>query len=121
MDEQKPEEVKPQVISTQIPEDKASGLAITSMVLGIVSIVCTWVIGLNFALGIAALITGIIELKKIGAAESSQKGRGMALAGVICGSLAILGAIIYVIVIAITAVSASAWLPFFLNNIDIPY
>ena len=121
MEENKPQEVQPQVVSTQAPEDKASGLAITSMVLGIVSIVCSWVIGLNFALGIAALVTGIIEFKKIGAGESSAKGKGMALTGIILGSLAILGAVIYVIVIAITAVSASSWLPFFFNNLDIAY
>ncbi len=65
MNDQKPEEVKAEVVG--VPEDKPSGLAITALVLGIVGVVCSWVIVLNFALGIAALIIGIIEFKKIGA------------------------------------------------------
>ena len=94
-EEQKPEEIQPQVISAPAPEERASGLAITAMVLGILAIVCSWVIGLNFALGIAALVIGIIEFKKINEKQSSEKGKGMALAGIILGAIGIFGAIIY--------------------------
>jgi hypothetical protein len=121
MEEQKTEEVQPQVIGAPAPEDKASGLAITAMVIGIVAIVCSWVIGLNFALGIAALVIGIIEFKKINDKQSSEKGKGMALTGIILGSLAILGSIIYVIVIAVTAVSIFSWLPSFAESFGINY
>jgi len=109
MNDQTPEEVKAEVVGA--PEDKASGLAITAMVLGIVGVVCSWLPGLNFALGIAALVIGIIEFKKIGAGKSSPKGRGMALAGIILGSIAIFAGIIYVIVISISAASFFTWMP----------
>jgi len=109
MNDQNPEEVKAEVVG--VPEDKASGLAITALVLGIVGVVCSWVIVLNFALGIAALVIGIIEFKKIGAGTSSPKGKGMALAGIILGAVAIFAAIIYVIVISVMAVGAFNWLP----------
>ena len=109
MNDQTPEEVKAEVGG--VPVDKPSGLAITALVLGIVGVVCSWVIVLNFALGIAALIIGIIEFKKISAGTSSPKGRGMALAGIILGSVAIFAAIIYVIVISVTAASFFSWLP----------
>lgn len=116
MNDQKPEEVKVEVIGA--PEDKPGGLAITSMVLGIAGVVCSWVIVLNFALGLAALITGIIEFKKISAGTSSMKGRGMAIAGIVLGSVTIFASIIYVIVIAVTAVSAYTWMPFWTDTIQ---
>lgn len=118
MEEQKTEEVQPQVINAPVPEDKASGLAITSMILGIAAIVCSWIIGLNFALGVAALVTGIIELKKINSGQSNPKGKGMALTGIILGALAIVAAIIYVIVIAVTVTTAAGWLPIFMQNLQ---
>ncbi len=44
-----PEEVRPQVIGApQQPEEKASGMAISSMVVGIVGILCSWVIVFSF-------------------------------------------------------------------------
>ena len=109
MNDQNPEEVKAEVVG--VPEDKASGLAITALVLGIVGAVCFWVPGLNFALGLAALIIGIIEFKKIGAGTSSPKGRGMALAEIILGAVAIFVAIIYVIALSVMAVGAFSWFP----------
>src|SRR3990172_423287 len=109
MNDQKPEEVKAEVVGA--PEDKASGLAITALVLGIVGVVCSWIIVLNFALGIAALVIGIIEFKKISAGTSSPKGRGMALAGIILGVVAIFAAIIYIIVISVTAASLFTLMP----------
>ena len=109
MNDQNQEEVKAEVIG--VPEDKPSGLAITALVLGIVGVVCFLFPGLNFALGIAALIIGIIEFKKISAGTSSPKGRGMALAGIILGSVAIFAAIIDVIVISVLSVGFFSWLP----------
>ncbi len=101
-----PEEVKPEVIgAAQPPEDRASGMAISAMVVGIVGILCSWVIVFNFALGVTALVLGIVELKRIKDGAANKKGNGMALTGVILGSLVILGALVYVIVMAVLAVS----------------
>ncbi len=66
-------------------KDKPSGLAITSLVLGILSFCCC---GL-FA-GIPALIVGWIENNNIKAGKSSEKGKWMALVGIILGLLSIL-------------------------------
>ena len=80
---QQPEETPvytPEVID---PEAKkfGKGFAIASMCCGIVSIVlcCAWYLALPAA--IAALVLCILNLTKHGA------GRGMALAGVICGGV----------------------------------
>jgi hypothetical protein len=102
---QPPEEVRPQVIGTNQPlEERAHGMAIAAMVVGIAGILCSWVIVFSFPLGVAALVLGIIEFKRIKDGASSEKGRGMAITGIILGSLTIFGVIIYIIVIALTAV-----------------
>ena len=121
MDEQKPEEIQPQVISAPVPEDRASGLAIAAMIVGIVGIVCAWIIGLNFALGLTALILGIIEYKKIQEKQSSIRGKGMALTGIILGSLTLFGALIYVVVAIVSAVSFTSWLPSIMNEFSSYY
>lgn len=64
---------------------QSKGFAITSMILGILSILCCcWfgVIGIIFSL--AALVFGIITL------ATHKGGKGMAIAGIICGGLALL-------------------------------
>ena len=59
---------------------QTSGLAIASMVLGIVSFVFVGII-----LGPLAIIFGSIAIKKIDKHPHELSGRGMALAGIICG------------------------------------
>lgn len=77
------------------PEEpkKASGLAIASMVCGIVSIVicCVWYLAAPLA--IAAIVLGIINnVKKLG-------GKGMAVAGIITGTCGLLLVIALCVVI----------------------
>lgn len=64
-----------------INNQKTSGLSIASMVLGIVSIVtwCAWFISIPCS--ILALIFGIIGVKK--------PGKGMAITGIVTGSIAL--------------------------------
>jgi len=45
----------------------------------------------------------------------------MALTGIILGAIGIFGAIIYVIVIAVTAVSLFSWLPSFADSLNLYY
>lgn len=58
------------------PATKTSGLAITSLVLGILSILFT------VFTGIAAIILGIVALSKIGKSAGHLKGKGLAITGI---------------------------------------
>ncbi len=77
--------------------EPSKGLAIASLVCGIVSIVfcCTsWIGGL---VGIAGLITGILAKSK------RQGGSGMSTAGIICSVIGILLSIIMLVFIGLAA------------------
>ncbi len=71
------------------PQGPSKALAIVSLVLGILSIVCCWCGGFSgLLMSIPAVVCGAIALaKKMG-------GKGMAIAGVICGGIAIILSII---------------------------
>jgi predicted Zn finger-like uncharacterized protein len=69
-----------------------SGLAITSMILGIFSILLACCCGLfSLPISIAALITGGLGMK-------NEEGRGMAITGVVLGVISIIIAVINVII-----------------------
>lgn len=83
------------------PQPEEKGLAIASMVLGIVGIVFAWIPGVNWLAlpaAIVGLILGIVALRK-------GQPRGMALTGIILGAIAVLFAIV-AIVLAIWALMA---------------
>ena len=75
---------------------KGNGFAIASLVLGILAILCCIIDVLSMILGIAAIVFGIIALAK-------KQSKGMAIAGIICGAL---GFIIAIILIAAAAAMA---------------
>jgi hypothetical protein len=113
-----PEEVRPQVIGTLQPsEEKAGGMAISAMVVGIVGILCSWAIVFSLPLGITALVLGIIEFRRIKDGAASEKGRGMAITGIILGSLTLCAVLTYIVVIAFTAVSFATGMSAFLPTI----
>jgi hypothetical protein len=113
-----PEEVRPQVIGApQPPEERASGMAISAMVVGIVGILCSWAIVFSLPLGITALVLGIIEFRRIKDGAANEKGRGMALTGIILGSLTLCAVLTYIVVIAFTAVSFATGMSAFLPSI----
>lgn len=69
----------------------SNGLAIASLVTGILALLLSWIPGINlFAalLAIAALITGFMGLKN--AKRPGVGGKGMAITGLVTGVLAIL-------------------------------
>ena len=73
-----------------------NGLAIASMVMGILAVVfCCCFFYFSIPLGIGSLVTGIIVLRK------QNPGKGMAIAGIVTGSVAIVLAIILIIFVAI--------------------
>lgn len=65
-----------------------SGLAIASMVLGILSVVCCCLSFITVILGIAAVVCGVISIVK------GYNGKGMAIAGIVTGGLGLLIGII---------------------------
>jgi len=75
-----------------------NALAITSLVLGIVTLVlafCCWPLGA--ITGIAALITGFLGLRK--ADELAGEGKPLAIAGMVMGGLGLLAAVAFVVFI----------------------
>lgn len=73
---------------------KTSGLAITSLILGIVSIPLVFVC-LGFLTALLAIIFGIIGLVVINGSNGMLKGKGMAITGIITSILAAIGYIIF--------------------------
>lgn len=84
------------------------GLSIGSMVCGIVGVVFFWTGWFGFPAGIVGLILGIVALAKSKGAK--YEGRGMAIAGVVCGGVATLLSLIFIIlaIIAIAAIGGAA-------------
>ena len=101
------EDVKAEVVGS---EERPGPMAVTALVCGILSLLCHCipVAGsfIGFALSIAAIVLGIIETKKIGKGESSEKGKAMAMVGIILGALGIVFGIILAIVIAVVGLNA---------------
>jgi hypothetical protein len=81
----------------------SNGMAIASMVLGIIAIptTCTW--GLGIIVGILAIVFGFIARSQLRRNETNTaSGRGMALAGIICGFVPIAVVIIALLCILVT-------------------
>lgn len=100
----KAEEVKAEVVGS---EDRPGPMAIVALICGILSVLCHCVpvagSFIGFALSVAAIVLGILEMRKIGRGESSEKGKGMAIAGIILGAVGIVFGIIWIVIIAVGA------------------
>src|SRR4051794_41104721 len=68
---------------------KTSGKAIASLVTGILSLpgICCWPLGL--VLAIVGIVFGVLSRREIETSPGTLKGAGLALAGMICGAVAI--------------------------------
>jgi hypothetical protein len=71
----------------QIPVAKTNGMAIASMVLGICGILFCFCYGFGLLPGAVGAILGHVSMKQI--KDRGEQGRGMALAGVITGWVAV--------------------------------
>jgi hypothetical protein len=69
---------------------KFHALAITSMILGILSIpsCCCWFLGAPMS--VAGLVLGIVAMSKIRGNPQMYKGGGMAIAGIACSAVGII-------------------------------
>lgn len=84
------------------PTSGSNGLAITSLVVSILSFFLAFV-AFGALGGILAVVLGVIALKQIKAANGAQGGRGMAIAGIIVGAVSIvIGAIVFVLIAFVT-------------------
>jgi hypothetical protein len=88
------------------PATKTNSLSVVSLITGIVGFIsmCLGVIpflgwvcyGISGLAAIAALITGFIGINKMKA--SGEKGRGMAITGIVFGALGLLGVCVMIII-----------------------
>ena len=78
-------------IQQQNNNNESKGMAIASMVLGILGLVFWCVPILNLILAVLALIFGIVVMHK------KSAGKGMRIAGFVCGILGTLWGIYYII------------------------
>ena len=85
-------------------ETKTNGLAVTSLVLGILALITYYG---AFLFGILAIIFGATALKKIKTNPEKYYGKGMAKAGLICGIVALS---LIIIIVALAALFISSLL-----------
>ena len=85
-----------------------NGLALTSMILAILSVVLTLGCGIGAILAIPAVILGHIGRKQIREGDNMQTGEGMALSGLIIGYIVIALAVVMVGFVAIAIISESS-------------
>ena len=78
---------------------RTDGMAVASLVCGIVS----FVMCLGGFTGIAAIILGILSRKKIDQSGGALTGRGMATAGLVLGIIAVALTVLFVVLIVILA------------------
>jgi hypothetical protein len=84
-----------------VQRQTTNGFAVAALVLGI-AVLCTGIIG-----GILAVVFGNLALARIDESQGAQKGRGMAIAGIVLGWIAI----------GLTAVAAIAWFIYGVSNL----
>jgi len=89
----------------QVSQPRTAGLAIASLVLGILSVTC-----LSILAGIPAVIVGSVALHQIGSSRSGAAGKSQALAGLIMGivSVALLPLVIAVLATSVTLPAVNA-------------
>lgn len=80
-------------------EPETNKLAMWSMIVGIVSLVLGICCGFIALAGIGAIIMGVMARRQIAAAPGAQKGSGMALAGIITGSIALVLLVVGIILL----------------------
>jgi hypothetical protein len=78
-----------------------NGFAVAAFVMGI-AVLCTGIFG-----GVLAVVFGNVALGRIDEAQGAQRGRALAITGIVLGWIAIV----------LTAVAAGAWLAYGISNL----
>jgi len=92
---------QPQAPAAPAAGGGTNGLAIASLIMGILSMVC-----LGILTGIPAIICGHMALKRI--KESGQGGRGLAIVGLVLGYISIVLTIIFLLMGGLAIIFGSA-------------
>jgi len=87
---------------------KNDGMSIASLVCGISGLVTLLLCGIGIVPAILGLIFGIIGKNKVEKSGGALKGRGMALAGAICGAVAIVLFILWIVIVVIANVNSGS-------------
>lgn len=87
---------------------KNDGMSIAGLVCGISGLVTLFACGIGFIPAVLGVVFGIIGMKKVDASGGALKGRGMALAGAICGAVAIGLFLIWMIFVIIGAINSNS-------------
>ena len=75
---------------------KNDGMSVAALITGIASIPLLCVCGLGLVSGIVAIVLGVLGRKNVRESNGMLTGDGMALAGAICGGVAVLLGIAYI-------------------------
>jgi hypothetical protein len=90
------------------PAPRTNGFAIASLVLGIV-----WIYGIGAVL---ALIFGLVARNQIDKSEGAQRGKGLALAGIILGIVGIVGIIAMIVTLVALAHNVTHLRPYNIHS-----
>ena len=101
----------------QGPQPRTNSLAVLSLVTGISALVCglgSWVCcflvfiaaPLAFILSAVSIPTGAIGLSQIKKSSGALKGGGMAIAGLVCGAIALVPTVLWVVLIGFSAATS---------------
>lgn len=90
------------------PASSTNGLAIASLVLGIIAIPMVFCYYIGVLPGIAALVLGLVARNQIKASGGTQGGGGLALAGVITGGIGVGLGVVMICMIVILALMGPA-------------
>jgi len=99
------------------PMTKTNGLAIASMVTGIIALLCgigSWVCcflvflaaPLAFVLSAVSIPTGALAMSQIKKSGGALTGNGMAIAGLVCGIVALVPTVLWVVFIGFSAATS---------------
>ena len=84
--------------------EKRGTLAVMALIFGIAAIVISWVPFVNYLsllIAIAAMVIGVVELKRIDRGTSSSAGRGFTITGIILGAVAVVLGIVLSFVLSL--------------------
>ena len=76
---------------------KNNVLALVGLILGIVSLTIGWTCGITFITGLAGIVCSAIGMSQIKKDPAGQKGKGLAIGGIVTSILAIVFLIIAII------------------------
>ena len=90
-----------------MPGPRTDGFAITSFVVGILSVLCPcWPFFIFPTIGI---VFGIIGLSRMGKQPDVYSGKGLAIAGIVLGGLAIVMMVVLLILTSLGSVDSPSW------------